>query len=290
MEQKVWDSSEVSCLARCPWKHLLRYNDNAPQVLREYFDADIPHTARWLEPITRSPAPAFGQDVHTALAALQNGATLDQAVEIWNERTEDADSPKHSNARGEAILRAYHKEYGDEQLYPIERTEVQFELDLDGLGYCGRIDGIALKDSEAWVIEHKTSSSGVGRDFLERNFVGYQIPGYVLGCKERFGSCDGVILDGLHVSKAQKQTFNFARHPIYSCELNVDRWRQDVLRLIDTHAVKWPYHALTACKDWGKCTYWQLCHEAESNVEIWLSCVEANYRSEKWEPLKEVKK
>lgn len=188
---RVLTNSEVKCYRSCPRKHWYRY-------------------VRLRRPIERAHALAFGSLVHTALEAWWLGCgDLEAALTALRNPPEDADEAHDpvDLARAEVMLRAYHWQWHDAQLW-VMGVEQEFLAPLihpetgeeHAFAIAGKLDALAHDEAgRVWIVEHKTSAEDIreGSLYFERLKVDTQISTYCLGVRAMGHEPAGVLYDVL---------------------------------------------------------------------------------------------
>ena len=188
INRRMYDASSMKAYMRCPTYFMNSY-------------------LRSLEPKEESAALDYGTRMHSSLAVLyRSGGDVSLALKEWEGFTLVTD--KRSRERGELTTREYAKRYPPESWPKIVAIEQDFALEMpNGAMFSGRMDQVVEEQGEIWVRDHKTTSylSGV---WLESFSPDIQMDGYSWACREIFGRCSGVIIDGILVSKTKN---DFAR-------------------------------------------------------------------------------
>lgn len=170
-------------------------------------------------------------------------AALDTLREHWRDEPLFLTGLKRPRALFEALLQGYAARWprsNDE--FVVVRNEQRVVADIERAGvtfrWCGIIDRkIRFPDGTQYVMDTKTTSAYLSKDFGLKYQLGAQMPGYVALERALDQRCDGFFIDAVHVdTKYQrvKQERDFERFgPYLVPEWQLDRWARDVAHTLE---------------------------------------------------------
>lgn len=218
---------------------------------------DVPHAAL-----------TFGAAIHKGLEGWFQGGTVEDMLGMYRQEIIErggipADSLR-TEEKGEIILKAYAKQWPRPEPFKVLATEQAFVLEMaDGSKLAGRMDGVVEWDDRILVLEHKTTSGGIGSYYFKQFTPNIQVDVYAYACRRIFGRCDGVLVDALQVCKTKE---GFARDVQDRTPEDLARFEKQYLRLVADIEAKdeadgrevFVQNQL-ACTYFGECPYRTLC-------------------------------
>jgi len=264
-----------------------------------------------------TPAPRFGEHVHTALAMryrdMAFGRECDEkcqmdALEYAFNETPCPDEEWRNLGAAQKLIRAYNEKYKDEKLEVLRAEsgpviEMPFAVELPErpngwrLVWIGRLDMAYRKEGKVFVRDHKTSSV-LGPTYWLDAAVSEQQRGYCYALKR----CLGIEPEGYEVnvlacrapSKSGKE-IEFARDTTYTKYPpgQLDEWLVHIvgqLRLL-IHMIEndlWPMARRQCVAKFGACEYYELCKMPPEHRAEYLAS--SDFKTNDWTPLKNVRK
>lgn len=267
----VYDCSALIEFMRCPHSYYLTYE-------------------KGLSPLSPHKALDFGERFHKALFHYYNGVDMEEAVDRAFEGYDPEGDTKRTSERARALLIGYRDKYQDKEDWQILHNEVSFAVDMPNETlFRGRIDLIVELQGGIYIVDHKTSSYGIGYSFLNNFHPHFQMDGYAYACYALLGRCDGVIVNGISVAANPKVRYGRGPTPRSTQEL-LD-WEQNYeicVRLIEWSRENGWLHSTLNCNDYGGCKFKDLClygipekdWPSMFNVDPGCNCPQDNERSE----------
>lgn len=113
-------------------------------------------------------ALTFGKTIHAGLEAYHSAESRERGLPAAMEATDCACKESGCDAEmAAAMIVGYHDRWMLDDLRAIA-TELEFAVDLgEGVTFAGKVDGVVIAGEEAWLIEHKTTSS-IGGAYISR--------------------------------------------------------------------------------------------------------------------------
>jgi len=289
--QLAWDSTSLRALKKCP---------------RYYYYTIV----RGFRHKTPAYPLSFGILFHEAMQrysreVILNGETQDNATLIvlrWLLPEANAKLRGAKNDRSPtALVRAwlwYLDRFREDHMETVAladgrpAVELSFRMALPIRApggqeylYCGHIDRIARYAGQLYVLDYKTTTSGLGGDFFTRfspdpQMSGYTIAGQVLMSEPMAG----MVIDGVQTQVLGTQyERGFAPRPAGV----LDEWVNDLaywIKLAERYAADnyWPLND-TACHHYSGCSFRNVCSKAPAVRDQYLA---VDYELEPWNPLK----
>lgn len=214
--------------------------DNYQRCKRLYFNRMV----RGLDHVEPSVAIQFGKSVHTVLESYYRGECDEsRALDLWRESYQDKETDeRRSTERGIALLKEYFRVYPKEtEPWEVLEVETPFKLDIGAtVPLCGRRDLVVRDtlDGTVWVVDHKTTTQW--GDFQEEKYaIHTALDGYILGVMEKFGRCDGGIINVLVTSKTKPR---IERLKVLRTKEQLEYWKRTTVGVIDEmvrHTTLW---------------------------------------------------
>jgi len=224
---------------------------------------------RQLAPIEKPAAPTFGHACHTAWAVYYRGGSVEDALKAFEDEYKDFEVPegdKRTMELGLKVLKDYFKRYAHNPFKVID-VEVSHKVEIsDALTYAARIDTIIDWGGRIYVMEHKTTSA-LGARFFDQFKLCHQVDGYVFACEDKYGKCDGVLIDACLVAKTK---FNCLRDIVGRDEGHSERFREELQEI--ARNIEWANKHKSyiqnkgACDYYGQCIYKDLCRYGEKAI------------------------
>ena len=162
----------------------------------------------------REEAPAAGQAWHSAMelwfADEDAGTCLDKLREGWPEKLIEGEEEKRPLSLFERLFEAYALKYPREKdSFEVVHNEEYIEGVIDNVNrpfkYCGIVDRkIGMAESQ-YVMDSKTTSGWLNRDYFEGYEISQQQMGYCALELVNGEQCDGYYVDAVHVDTRYKK-------------------------------------------------------------------------------------
>jgi len=199
-----------------------------------------------------------------------------------------ADGEKRTVEHGIMILEKYMKEYVTN---PFEIVECNgshlIELSKD-VTYAARMDAIIKWEGKTiYVMEHKTTST-LGYYFFETFQLNHQIDGYTVACKDKYGKCEGVLIDAISTKKEvlttaeatstnplvhRKKAPSFMRDIVTRTVEQQNNFGKEVVDIAGNimYAIEHDSYPMnkSMCNYYGACPFRQLCLYGEGAMEMY---------------------
>jgi hypothetical protein len=175
--RELLTASRMASLLKCQRQHYWRYEVG-------------------LQSVSESVPLRFGHAWHTAMEGRWQGMDYEAALAFATEGATDLDPITLATLAG--LLAGYYRTYAHEIIKTL-RPETEFRYDLPGsrtFAAAGKIDGLGeLIDGRLCMLEHKTTSEGIGADSKYWNVLRFnsQVFQYV-GAARRLGHDVSVVL------------------------------------------------------------------------------------------------
>lgn len=161
----------------------------------------------------------------------------------------------------------YAKHYKDDNL---ERTglEIDFETEIGGHPFTGRLDGIVVVDKQVFVEEVKTTSVSIPQ-FIQEMHMDGKTTGYVWAAQKITGRLvEGVWLDIIYKKRDKAQTFEFGRGITLRSADQLQQWERATISKLDNikrcrEEGYWPHNYGHCHGRYGKCPFLDLCKYGE---------------------------
>lgn len=100
---------------------------------------------------------------------------------------------------------------------PAGPSEIEFSLDIDGVEFRGRFDGIVNVFGEQYILERKTTSKSIGEAFYLHYLPDLQFSAYLWIARQLWPErkIKGILLEGIQLATGW---VDFARYPILRSE------------------------------------------------------------------------
>jgi len=226
---------------------------------------------RNVTPIQRSLALSFGAALHIGFKAFYTG---NDAIEAFKADYQPVDIPegeKRTVEHGSMILEKYAEQYKTNPFEVIECNGSHLIQLSDDVIYAARMDAIIKWQGEkTYVMEHKTTSS-LGYYFFENFALNHQVDGYVRACKDKYGECEGVLIDAISTAKQPRERFmrDIATRTIDQ-QNNFGKEVRDIADNI-SYAIdndSFPMNK-SMCNYYGACPYKALCLHGEGAMDMY---------------------
>ena len=244
---------------------------------------------RNLVPKVKSTALMFGGAWHKAMEAYW---TEGDAIKVFTEEYGEVDVPlgdKRSLERGLKILADYMKRYPVDS-FEILASEgshgVEFERIIPdpqlpeeiSVWYYGKMDKVIRWNGGVYVMEHKTTSQ-LGYGFFSQFALNHQVDGYIYLCKDKYGECNGVLVDAVLIAKVKmncmRDVATRTEEDGKEFEVELDCIVQNIRWAIEHES--YPMNK-SLCQYYGECAYRDLClYHGDERV------IEGRYRESVWD-------
>jgi len=239
--------------------------------VRDFEKCPAYYNHRWnmgLTPKRVAEAPLFGTVFHAFRQAwYENNKDPDVALRAVHDvmvdyiGREGFDAPTFSMYVLDACYQ-YMEEYKDDK---TERTgyEVDFDTEIGGFPFTGRLDGVVVVDSSVWIDECKTTGVSVPRFIQTMNMDG-KTTGYVWAARKITGQLiQGAYLDIIY-KKQKKSGFTFHRDVTSRTDHHLDVWEKSTINKLQRiekcrQEDYWPHHWDACSNMYGNCPYIDLC-------------------------------
>jgi len=226
---------------------------------------------RNLTPIQKSLALLFGAALHIGFKVIY---TEGDPIEAFKEAYQPQDVPegeKRTVEHGVRILEAYLKQYKTNPFEVIECNGSHVIKISKDIEYAARMDAvIKWQTKQVYVMEHKTTSS-LGYHFFDNFVLNHQIEGYIVACQDKYGECEGVLIDAISTAKQPRQRFmrDIATRTIEQ-QNNFGKEVLDISRNI-TYAIEHNSYPMnkSMCNYYGACPYKELCLHGEGAMDMY---------------------
>ena len=182
MSKLILDYTTMSDFLTCRKRHYWRHRRN-------------------VTPIQRSLALLFGAALHIGFKVFY---TKGNPIEAFKEAYQPEDIPdkeKRTIEHGVMILEKYMEQYRSNPFTVIECNGSHLIRISQDITYACRMDAvIKCQTGHVYVMEHKTTSS-LGYYFFDNFTLNHQVDGYVRACKDKYGECEGVLMDAISTKK-----------------------------------------------------------------------------------------
>ncbi len=273
-KQIVWDASSLSTFASCPrYYQLGNVQGWQPRVegaatlygKAVHYGFEVLDTARF-----------YGKDKDTAVSEALVGVLDDYGEQL---------AASVDNARDlECALRAVvwrAEDHWDDNLkvaaMPDETPacEVRFECPFPGTEYrfSGRIDKIAKLNGELYIVDFKTTKSGLNDFYFARYSPNTQIYAYLWATRNILklpvrGFVVDAIQSGVNFTRFGRSVFNVS-------DTQLAEWERDTRTALE-QATKYyedQYYPQNfgSCGNYGGCKFRSVCSRAPEHRETWLS-------------------
>lgn len=231
-------------------------------------------------PIQKSLALLFGAALHIGFKVFYTEGNPIEAFKEAYQPTDIPDKEKRTVEHGVIILEKYMEQYSTNPFEVIECNGSHLIQLSDDVTYAVRMDAVIKwqgwmqlgneKRKPIYVMEHKTTSS-LGYYFFENFILNHQVDGYTMGCKDKYGECEGVLIDAISTAKSPKERFlrDIATRTIEQ-QKNFEKEVVDIARNI-TYAIEedsFPMNK-SMCNYYGACPFKQLCLHGEGAMEMY---------------------
>lgn len=212
---------------------------------------------------------AFGRAMHEAFKTLYTTNDVEAAIKALNENYPtqlDPNDLAKTAANGAFVIKVYWEHYNQDRDWEIVSCE---EIDSAEDGYVVKPD-LIVKDrySNLLLVDHKFTKSYLNYKFFDQFSPNSQITQYIRWAKEKFGACDGFVVNAVNFlflqrksaqraagfnTEFERQTFNVTAQQIAQDELAKAYW---IERIEEARAKnRWPMNT-TACTF---CSYKSIC-------------------------------
>lgn len=178
---------------------------------------------------------------------------------------------------------------------PAVELSFRFSADLfsptgEPVLFCGHLDRIASMGGKKYVVDIKTTGSGLGSFFFDKFSPDNQFSMYALAAQVAFQEpVDGLIVDGIQVLVEDTR---FQRAPVPRGEGLISEWwegaklwvmgmHEMAVRAFGAGEAAFPQND-KSCSMYGGCPYRGVCSRPPVAREQWLR---ANFSREPWDPL-----
>lgn len=262
MNKMVLDYTAIATFLTCRQKFYWRHRRN-------------------LVPKVVSTALSFGKAWHETMDAywMGNGDAEDVFVKAYG-GVEVTEGDKRTLERGKAILANYMETY-KESIFEVIGSETSWCKEVGDILYCGRMDKGILWGGRKYVMEHKTTSQ-LGYSFFNQFALNHQVDGYVWLGKDKYGECNGVVVDAVLVAKTK---FNCMRDIVTRTEDDLKRFEKELVGIAKNiewadDNESWPMNK-SMCQYYGECAYRDLClYHGDEKV------IEGRYMESRWDARK----
>lgn len=222
-------------------------------------------------PIQRSLALLFGAALHIGFKVFY---TEGDPIEAFKEAYQPSDIPdkeKRTVEHGMDILTKYMEQYRTNPFTVVECNGSHLVQLSEDVTYACRMDAvIRWQGGSIYVMEHKTTS-GLGYYFFDNFTLNHQVDGYTMGCKDKYGECEGVLVDAISTAKNPKDRFlrDIVTRTIDQ-QKNFTKEVIDIARNIEYAIEKdsFPMNK-SMCSYYGACPYRQLCLHGEGAMDMY---------------------
>ena len=271
--QQVWDASSLTAVQSCPklyeMKTLIGWQHKKSSI-----------------------DPLWGSAIHAGMEILDRnrfeGNRKDVAVKeaiahiIKNfpQLQESEDNKKNLETAVRAIVWRGDEFYDTELIRIAElpdgkpALEVRFECPFPGTSYriSGRIDKVVWLDDQLYIVDTKTTKSGLG-DWYFNNFApAVQVYTYIWAMREVIGlPVQGFIIDAIQTGV---NFTRFGRAPFNVSNSQIDEWLRDTtytLNEVEKYHEKdhWP-RMFNSCGNYGGCTFRDICRNSPEHRQGFL--------------------
>lgn len=265
-EKVFFDSSKLKCYLECPRRFYWRY-------------------VRHLVPLHEQAALSFGAAIHDALFIWHQKNDLDAAIEAFHNSWDDLEGQTlRSHEKGEELLIRYARRYppNREPFKFVGGLEVKVQIQINGITYGGRIDGIVEWGGMNLILDHKTATR-MGPKYFNQFRPDLQMTGYAFMASQLMQkTMHGIVINVLYFTT---KTYDFfreisSREPFEYQEFVqiVTSVANEILSLDWDERRSWRPN-WTSCGDWGGCDYRELCLCEDPE-----SLADTMYRYEVWHP------
>lgn len=260
---------------------------------RSYYISKLLH----LQSAQANVAMTFGTAIHEALATFYKGAKLSEMLTTFASNWTIGGDTVRNAANASLILANYFNLYQTSRPYvKAEEVEVRFRLPMpNGTILTGTIDRIFRDGSSIAPHDTKTSSSSLTDFFWKRYDNSFQLGAYDYACRQVFGGCDHVVVDGICVKQGGTGE-KFNRKPFIRTDLQREEWLNTYLRITNEilnniHQIKTAhpsfispgipkpanpldfYQNQTSCDKWGGCPYLGVCKHGLDHTSVVVELV-----------------
>jgi len=230
---------------------------------------------RNLTPIQKSLALLFGAALHIGFKVFYTNGDAIKAFKEEYQPKDIADGEKRTVEHGVMILEKYMEQYKTNPFEVIECNGSHLIEISDDVTYAARMDAIVRWHGQdthkrIYVMEHKTTSS-LGYYFFENFTLNHQIDGYVRACLDKYGDCEGVLLDAISTAKQPRERFmrDIVTRTIDQ-QNNFGKEVVDIARNIvyATEHDSYPMNK-SMCNYYGACPYTELCLHGEGAMDMY---------------------
>ena len=268
MDENTFDSSSLKAFLNCPRKYFWNYVEHFQPIGYD------------------KPALDFGTAIHEALRVWYEEKDLDTALEVfhdlWDERWEDK---KRTHEKGEKLLRGYVEEYPREPFEWISPPEQVFKIELFGVNFVGRFDGVVRFQNMPLIIDHKTATR-MGATYFKGFRPDMQMSAYTWAARQLYDEkIMGALINVLYFTTRQ---MDFEREIINREDWELEEFLDvassviSQIKALDRDNYKEWIPNWGFCKRWGVCKYRELCLSKDP-----YRTARGGYEREEWNPLEE---
>lgn len=268
------DNSQLQEYMACPFRYKMHYLEGWQK--RE--EGKLEHHAAW------------GDAVHRGLECLYQGKDEFDAFQAFQARypvqLDEGDLAKTTET-GVSLLEQYRVHYKDEdKSWKVLQTEEVAEFELkDGVKWTVKIDLVAenTEHGGVYVWDHKTTGKPLSSYYWSQFDLSGALTGYAKYVEQKYGRCDGVIINGLSVGH-RKRAYkglppgfhcDFKREMFNRSPQDLEMWEKNTISWIrkldeDGASKRFLRNYGNAC---GWCQFREICMagwdaEDEENIEV----------------------
>lgn len=155
----------------------------------------------------------------------------------------------------------------------------------DPILYCGRFDLLGEVNNQIYVVDEKTTQSGIGEYWLNRYALSSQFTGYCWAANAFGYPAVGAIVRGIGINK---DSYKHAAIPLMRPAFLIEEWYNQLLVDVQGMIASWEAQRFSAdyasaCGAYGGCQYLSACQIDPSRRDAFLS---VNFVKNPWIPLK----
>jgi CRISPR/Cas system-associated exonuclease Cas4 (RecB family) len=192
MTTKSYSNSEINEFDRCRLAYFYRYQQNLQRIDE---DSGAHHQQ-------------FGKAIHSALESLYTKGDMKLAQQVLRENYPvqlDTNDLAKTADNGCFAIEKYWEHYDSDHEWEIVEVVESRHLREDGFGVK---PDLVVKDHDdnILLIDHKTTGSYLNYDYFARYDPNSQVSHYMHWCREKYGHCDGFVVNAIRFAYLQRKS------------------------------------------------------------------------------------
>lgn len=260
--EHTYDNSQLGSFQRCAYSYYLQYirGLKTTQVNTNFIRL------------------SFGNYVHLFIENYlkETGKNINDIVDGY----ESLESEKNKSIDCLKMLcKGYATFYNNEKM-EVLAVEEPIKFNIGKYQYVVKVDAVVNMNGNILGLEHKTTDA-LSFNYFDKYDMDGQITSQVVAIKNKFGRCDGIIVDAMMINKLQgnpRSLYDFVettKEGIYCCKFRrqpfnrtdeeVNNWEENAIRWIDEIEdciINNNFKKSTSTGACGYCSYPSLCKTA----------------------------